>query len=78
MTFSYDYEELINEIEADIKEGLIKRDDNIQIVRSPEVVYQNYRPIIDYYYDDDIPEEPVEIMSINKVLQEMNEQNNLF
>lgn len=46
--FSYDYSELIEELEADINEGLT--DDYIYIVRGDYIETLDKCPIIDYYY----------------------------
>ena len=57
--FSYDYEELLDELRSDLDEGLIKENDVLFIVRGNEV--SGYYPIIDYYYDDQPPIEQFEI-----------------
>ncbi|HEW1104504.1 TPA: hypothetical protein VZ494_000373 [Streptococcus pneumoniae] len=46
--FSYDYSELIEELEADIDEGLT--DEYIYIVRGDYIEMLDKCPIIDYYY----------------------------
>ena len=53
---SYDYEEMIGELKSDIEAGLIKTSTLINIVRAREPFSEevNYRPIIDFYYDQDI------------------------
>jgi len=50
MRFSYDYEELINELKSDLEEGLIKESSIIGIVREEDERLQGYKPIVDYYY----------------------------
>jgi len=47
--FSYDYEELLNELKGDLSEGLITTQDKIKIVRGQSIA-PGYYPIIDYYY----------------------------
>lgn len=49
---SYDYEELISEIKADIKEGLIDNSSIISVLREPDPNLKGtgYVPIVDYYY----------------------------
>jgi len=71
LNYSYAYDELIEEVEADLKEGLLQVEDMVKIVRSDKVVYQDYRPILDYYYPDDEPEETCEEMQILLMLEEM-------
>ncbi len=50
--YSYDYSELIEELEQDLEEGLIKSSTIIGIVRSEDKLGKGieYHPIIDYYY----------------------------
>ena len=55
MHISYDYSELIEELEGDIVEGLINQEGSLLIVRSTESVDMKegpYYPIIDYYTED--------------------------
>ena len=52
---SYDYSELIEELESDIQEGLIDQNGSLLIVRSSDSVLiddKYYYPIIDYYAED--------------------------
>lgn len=70
MNFSYDYEELISEVKGDLAEGLIAPDDILKIVRGPKVG-PDYYPIIDYYYDDNKPNEFYTEMTVSEVLEEM-------
>ncbi|MCR8966150.1 hypothetical protein O0550_23695 [Brevibacillus halotolerans] len=60
MNFSYDYEELIEELKSDLTEGLTSMGDKIKIVRGQKVA-NHYYPIIDYYYDDNEPDEKYEV-----------------
>lgn len=61
--YSYDYSELIEELEQDLKEGLIKSSTIIGIVRSSDSLDKGieYYPIVDYYYPhafkDDSPQD---------------------
>ncbi len=53
--YSYEYNDLIEELQAGLDEGLIELSTIILILRAkdarvPEI---DYRPIIDYYYPDD-------------------------
>lgn len=49
MKFSYDYEDLINELKEEIVDGILKPTDYIDIVRA-DPLENGYRPIIDWYY----------------------------
>lgn len=53
--YSYDYSELIEELEQDLEEGLLKSSTIIGIVRSSDKLSKevDYYPIIDYYYPHD-------------------------
>lgn len=55
MHISYDYSELIEELEGDIVEGLINQEGSLLIVRSTDAVDMEegpYYPIVDYYAED--------------------------
>lgn len=77
---SYDYSELIQELESDIKEGLT--DKYIFIVReiNKDLKSLNYKPIVDYYYSvDEIPEEELYEKALTKeVLKEMKKWNSII
>ena len=53
--YSYDYEELIQELKNDIEEGAISPWNIIKIVRNKDSVIDeiDYKPIIDYYLPKD-------------------------
>lgn len=77
-SFSYDYSELIEELEAGIEEGLA--DEYIYIVRGEYNEVMEKCMIIDYYYD---PEEIAEGDIAEKVLTssalaEMKKDNEIF
>lgn len=76
--FSYDYSELIEELEADIEEGLA--DEYIYIVRGEYNEVMDKCMIIDYYYEpEEIAEgDIVEKVLTNSVLAEMKEDNEIF
>lgn len=74
--FSYDYEELLDELRSDLDEGLIKGNDVLFIVRGNEV--SGYYPIIDYYYDDQPPIEQFEIAVVRDVVKEMEYMNKII
>lgn len=75
--FSYDYSEFIEELEADIAEGLI--DDYLFIVRGNYNEALEKCPIIDYYYSqDEIADgDLAEKVSTIAVLNEMKQDNAL-
>ena len=60
MNISYDYEELIRELNEEIAENTLKPEDTIQILRGEnigpvthfgEIKIIAYKPIIDWYFD---------------------------
>lgn len=76
--FSYDYSELIEELEADIEEGLTS--DYIYIVRGEYNEILDKCPIIDYYYTpEEIEEGDVaeKVLTVS-VLAEMKADNEIF
>lgn len=77
-SFSYDYSELIEELEVDIKEGLA--DEYIYIVRGEYNEVMEKCMIIDYYYDpEEIAEGDIaEKVLTNSALAEMKEDNEKF
>ena len=76
--FSYDYSELIEELEADIEEGLTS--DYIYIVRGEYNEIMNKCMIIDYYYNPEEIEEGdvAEKVLTGSVLAEMKADNEIF
>lgn len=76
--FSYDYSDLIEELEEDINEGLT--DEYIYIVRGDYIETLDKCPIIDYYYtaeeimDGDFAEKAL----TTSVLAEMKADNEMF
>ncbi len=76
--FSYDYSELIEELEADIEEGLTS--DYIYIVRGDYNETLEKCPIIDYYYTANEIEEGdiAEKVLTDSVLAEMKADNEIF
>ena len=75
--FSYDYSDLIKELESDIAEGLT--DEYIYIVRGAYNEILEKCPIIDYYYTaEDIEEgDLAEKIKTQDVLSEMRRYNEL-
>ena len=76
--FSYDYSELIEELEEDVEEGLAE--DYIYIVRGEYNEVMGKSMIIDYYYDpEEIAEGDVaEKVLTSSVLAEMKKDNEIF
>lgn len=77
-TFSYDYSELIEDLEADIAEGLT--DDFIFIVRGEYNEALEKCPIIDYFYTKEEIEEGdmAEKLGVEAVLNEVKQDNSIF
>lgn len=77
-TFSYDYSDLIEELEEDIEEGLT--DEYIYVVRGPYNEILEKCPIIDYYYtSEDIEEGDLAEKTLTaSVLAEMKKDNGIF
>lgn len=76
--FSYDYSELIEDLEADIAEGLT--DDYLFIVRGDYNEALEKCPIIDYYYSKEEIEDGdfAEKVLTEAVLNEMKQDNEIF
>ena len=76
-TFSYDYSELIQDLEADIAEGLT--DDSLFIVRGAYNEALEKCPIIDYFYSKEEIEEGdlAEKTLTASVLAEMKSDNDI-
>lgn len=76
--FSYDYSDLIKELESDIAEGLT--DEYIYIVRGSYNEILEKCPIIDYYYTSEEIEEGdfAEKALTASVLAEMKSDNEIF
>ncbi|PKE39922.1 hypothetical protein [Macrococcoides caseolyticum] len=82
---SYDYEDMINELKADIEEGLIDYEDMIRIERGETQIATTtlvegiaaYSPIIDYLFpeDEEIKGRTYEKMTVKGVLFEMEHYN---
>lgn len=46
-----DYKDLMEELNAEVKEGILTLADSIQILRAEAPAFENYCPITDWYYD---------------------------
>lgn len=77
-TFSYDYSELLDELTADIEEGLTGK--YLYVVRGEYNEVMEKRMIIDYYYSpDEIAEgDLAEKMLTTVVVEEMKRDSSIF
>ena len=77
-TFSYDYSELLDELTADIKEGLTSK--YLYVVRGEYNEIMEKRMIIDYYYTPEEIEEGdlAEKMLTDAVVEEMRKDSSIF
>lgn len=77
-TFSYDYSELLNELTADIEEGLTGK--YLYVVRGEYNEIMEKRMIIDYYYTPEEIEEGdlAEKMLTDAVVEEMRKDSSIF
>lgn len=78
LNFSYDYEELLNELKSDLFEGLITPNEKIKIVKSKNPITAGYFPIVDYYYSNNQPSEEFEEMQALKVVAETEYMNKVI
>jgi len=70
----YDYKDLISEIEEDIEDGVVRLEDDLFVIRRTEPLFNDYRPILDYEYDD-IMDGPCEKVRVSWILKEMQDMN---
>lgn len=56
-----DYKAMIEDITAEVTEGMISEKNMIQVLREAKAIVQDYRPIIDWYYDADTMQDEVGI-----------------
>ena len=54
INYSYDYDELLCDLEDELETSDLHKTSYIQILRSEEPVFGDYKAIIDYYYEDEI------------------------
>ncbi|KNZ42742.1 hypothetical protein [Acetobacterium bakii] len=71
MSYFSEYENLIQNINADIAVGIIAVTDHIKVVRKRKTKTDGYRPINDYYYASNHPKVKFEEMRVCDVLQEL-------
>ncbi len=77
MKTSYDYSDFLEELREKIEEGTLSLEDNIKIVRYDRDDTK-YRPILEWYYEDDKPNEEFEIKKVELVIYEMEEADRLI
>lgn len=85
MKISYDYSDLMDELMADVKDGMLKPDDNIFIIREKYAIANDYHPIVDWYYLEDLSTQAIDEndklravkKSVNDVLIEMIDWNTI-
>ena len=63
---SYDYADLISELNEELRDGILSLDDTIQILRSDEEITRYYRPVVDWYYSDEKMAECLDLDSSNR------------
>lgn len=57
MKYSYDYSDLLSELQEEVDEGILSDDSEVQILRKDETIFKDYKPIIDWFYNDTLMEE---------------------
>lgn len=80
LNVSYDYYDLIQEIESDIEERLIGKFLYIEREYNKDLAPLNYSPIVDYYYTkDEVPKNcKCEKVEVVEVLKEMKKWNSII
>lgn len=70
----YNYTDILEEINEDVENGILGLEDDLYVIRKTEPLFDDYRPILDYEYQD-IPEDSFEKIRVSWVLKEMNDMN---
>ncbi len=87
MNISYDYNDLIHELHADVKEGLVDGNGTIRVERGETIIigHKSYAPVIDYFYDNDdveqleeVDQDRVQTMKVNELMIEMLKMNSII
>lgn len=87
MQLSYDYEDLIHELHADVKEGLIDGNGTIRVERGETLIigHKSYAPVVDYFYDTDdieqleeVNQERIQTIKVNELMIEMLKMNSII
>lgn len=67
MRVSYDYEELLAELIEELEDGVLVLQDVIQVLRAENPIHGQYRPIVDWYYDEEEMAEQVTDMTVQEL-----------
>lgn len=67
--YSYDYENLIQEMNEELEDGILTQDSIVYVERG-EPVGDGYKPIIDWWYEEDAPK-GLEKITVWEMLSEM-------
>lgn len=78
MHISYDYTELLRELKSELLYGNLNISSNIRIVRENTPVFGDYKPIVDWYYHDDIINEDNELINVTRAVDEMESVNSII
>ncbi|GGA99520.1 hypothetical protein ERX37_05410 [Macrococcus hajekii] len=87
MRLSYDYEDLIHELHADVEEGLVDGNDVVRVERGNTIVigHKSYAPVVDYFYDTDnieqleeVDQERIQTIKVNELMIEMLKMNSII
>lgn len=57
MKISYDYSDFLSELKEELELGVLTPDSEVQILRSENTLFDDYRVVVDWYYNDDTMEE---------------------
>ncbi|TDM12643.1 hypothetical protein [Macrococcus bovicus] len=86
MNISYDYNNLIHELHADVKEGLIDGNGTIRVERGETIIigHKSYAPVVNYFYDTDdveqleeVNQERIQTVKVNELMIEMLTMNEI-
>lgn len=78
MHISYDYTELLRELKSELLYGNLNISSNIRIVRENTPVFGDYKPIVDWYYHDDIINEDNELINVTRAVDEMESVDSII
>lgn len=78
MHISYDYTELLGELKSELLHGNLNISSDIRIVREKTSIIGDYKPIVDWYYHDDIINEDNELINVTRAVDEMESVNSII
>ena len=80
INYSYDYDELLCDLEDELETSDLHKTSYIQILRSEEPVFGDYKAIIDYYYEDEIMQDILTIDADDDIdeIEYINKQKALY